>query len=374
MAKLADIAQRVGVSVSTVSLVLSGHAEGRVRPDSADRIREVADELGYLPNLHARGLRTRQTKTIGLLADRVATAPFAGEMLAGAQEAAWAAGYILLLVDTAGNPEMEAPAINSLLQRNVDALIIATHFYHEVDLPAVPLPTVVLDGRPSRPDGQADSVVPDESAGGYQATQYLIDAGHRRIGMCNLPTAEYVAARLRRRGYEAALAAHGIPLDESLVVEATEATAAAGREAADRLLGRADGPTAVFCASDQIAFGLYQVAHRLGLEIPTDLSVVGFDNQIAVAENLEPGLTTMQLPHREMGVWAAEQTISRIRGEATGAPVHRLVPCPIVERGSVAPPSGAQGSSRPDPPISPWVTTTELHCAPATHTVTTRRA
>lgn len=344
MAKLADIAERVGVSVSTVSLVLNGRASGRVRTDSADRIREVADELGYLPNLHARGLRTRQTKTIGLLADRVATAPFASEMLAGAQEAAWAAGYILLLVDTAGNRELEAPAINSLLQRNVDALIIATHFHHDVVLPAVPLPMVVLDGRPSGPDAHADSVVPDEEAGGYRAAELLIEAGHRRIGMLNLPPDEYVAARLRRRGYEAALAAHGIPLDESLVVEATEVSAAAGRSAAERLLGRPDRPTAVFCASDRIAFGLYQVAQRLGMQIPAHLSVIGFDNQIVVSENLEPGLTTVQLPHRAMGEWAAEQTIARIRGQASGASVHRLVPCPIVERDSVAAPDAA-----PDP-------------------------
>ncbi|MFE2846559.1 LacI family DNA-binding transcriptional regulator [Streptomyces scopuliridis] len=119
-----DIATRCGVSISAVSLVLNDQHDGRVSVDTAERIRQATEELGYLPNLAARGLRTRQTRTLGLLSD-VASVPFSGQMLAGAQSTAWREGYVLLLVDMAGNPDMEGPAVRSLLQRSVEGLIVA---------------------------------------------------------------------------------------------------------------------------------------------------------------------------------------------------------------------------------------------------------
>jgi LacI family transcriptional regulator len=338
MLTLKDIAGHVGVSASTVSLVLNGRDVGRVKSEVAERIRAVADEMGYVPNLLARGLKTRQTHTIGLLSDRVASIPFAGPMLAGAQTAAWAEGFLLLLIDTAGNAELEGPAVKSLLQRNVEGLILAAEFHRDVTLPLVPesIPTTVLNGRPASPSRHVDWVVPDEVGGAQVATEHLIHAGHRRIAFCNVSSELFVARWLRRQGYEQALIAAGVVPDPGLLVEADEPTAEAGRRAAELLLSHPDRPTAVFCFSDQIAFGFYQVAQRLGLEIPRDLSVVGFDNRPFVAEALLPGLTTVQLPHREMGVWAAQTTIARIRGH--GAPSeHRLTPCPLVLRSSTAP-------------------------------------
>ncbi|MFE2746266.1 LacI family DNA-binding transcriptional regulator [Streptomyces scopuliridis] len=119
-----DIATRCGVSISAVSLVLNDQHDGRMSVDTAERIRQATEELGYLPNLAARGLRTRQTRTLGLLSD-VASVPFSGQMLAGAQSTAWREGYVLLLVDMAGNPDMEGLAVRSLLQRSVEGLIVA---------------------------------------------------------------------------------------------------------------------------------------------------------------------------------------------------------------------------------------------------------
>lgn len=334
-----DIAAHVGVSVSTVSLVLNDRDGGRVRSDVAQRIRLVADELGYVPNLLARGLRTRQTRTIGLLSDRVASIPFSGQMLAGAQVAAAEEGFLLMLIDTAGNHELDSPAVKALLQRNIEGFIVAAEFHRDVHLPLVPasVPTVVLNGRPQDGDSAVGWVVPDEAGGAFAATQYLIQAGHRRIAFCNVSSPIFVAKSLRLAGYEAALAEAGIPMDPSLIVEAAGPSAAAGRLPALELLQRTDRPTAVFCFSDQIAFGFYQTAHQLGLEIPGDLSVVGFDNQQFIADSLLPGLTTIQLPHREMGAWAAKHAISRTREGSSKVPAHRLMPCPVVERGSVAP-------------------------------------
>lgn len=344
MITLRDIATQTGVSIAAVSLVLNGRDAGRVSPETAERIRRVADEAGYAPNLSARGLKTRQTRTIGLLSDGVASIPFAGQMLAGAQTAAWEEGYLLLLIDTAGNDDLGAPAVRSLLQRNVEGLIVAVQYHREVDLGLVPpsVPTVVLNGRSTDDSDDArgaDWVVPDEAGGGSAATRHLVEAGHRRIALCNLSAPAFVIAeRLRRAGYESALAEAGIPLDPSLVVEAAAPSAEAGRVAAEEVLRRPDRPTAVFCVSDRIAVGFYQAAARLGLEIPRDLSVVGFDNQADVADSILPGLTTVQLPHRDLGVWAAKQAVRRAQGNAGEAPVQELIACPLVERASVAAP------------------------------------
>ena len=345
MVTLRDIAEQVGVSVSAVSLVLNDRARGRIRADVATQIREVAAELGYVPNLLARGLKTRQSLTIGLVTDGAASIPFAGQMLAGAQLAAAEQEYLLMLIDTVGHPEVEGPATRALLQRNIEALIIAAEFHRDVELPLVPnsLPIVVLDGRPKDRRAGADWVVPDEVGGAQAATERLLAAGHRRIAFCNIADPVFVARELRRTGYEKALAAYGVGVDPGLIVEAADPTAAAGRVPALELLRRPDRPTAVFCFSDRIAMGFYQVADQLGLEIPRDLSVVGFDNQQFVAESLLPSLTTVQLPHRAMGEWAAEQAIARSRGDTDPdlgtAPAHRLMPCPVVERTSVAPPA-----------------------------------
>lgn len=134
----------------------------------------TAAELGYVPNLLARGLKTRQSLTIGLVSDRVASIPFAGQMLAGAQLAVAEQDYLLMLIDTAGHPEVEGPATRALLQRNIEALIVAAEFHRDVELPLVPnsLPIVVLDGRPNDLDASADWVVPDEVAGA-QAADFL---------------------------------------------------------------------------------------------------------------------------------------------------------------------------------------------------------
>ena len=341
MVTLKDIAAHVGVSASAVSLVLNDRDSGRVRPDVAAQIRQVALEMGYVPNLLAKGLKTSQSHTIGLVSDEVASVPFAGQMLAGAQLAASKEDYLVILIDTAGHNELYAAAVRTLLQRNVEGLIIAAEFHREVDLPLIPgaTPMVVLDGRPADPQAWADWVVPDETAGALAATRHLALAGHRRIALCNVSSTQFVARDLRRAGYEAALKEAGIAVDRSLIVEAADPSIAAGRDAAHRLLGLADRPTAVFCFSDQIAFGFYQVAQQLGLQIPGDLSVVGFDNQQFVADGLLPGLTTVQLPHHEMGTWAARQALARIHGTAGPEPAHRLMPCPLVERESVGPPN-----------------------------------
>ncbi|WP_188193193.1 LacI family DNA-binding transcriptional regulator [Nonomuraea sp. SYSU D8015] len=361
MATLKDVAERAGVSVSTVSLVLNGQDARRVKPAIGERVRQAADELGYAPNLLARSLRTRRTRTIGLLSDMVATTPFAGRMLKGAQETAWQAGYVLLLIDTGGVADLERSAVQALVQRNVDALVYACMYHREVEVPEIPegLPVVVLDGRPTvaapgerrtsalgdgrRPtpatgDGRtsapaADWVVPDERGGARAAVEHLLAAGHRRIGFCT--TGEDVpAARERLEAFAATL---GADFDPSLVVRGETGDVHGGARATAELLGRRDRPSALFCFNDRMAMGAYRAARAAGLSIPADLSVVGFDDQEHVADALDPALTTVALPHYEMGAWAARRALARA---ASAAPEpggeHALMPCTLVVRDSVA--------------------------------------
>ncbi|MGN9842129.1 LacI family DNA-binding transcriptional regulator [Nonomuraea sp. H19] len=330
---LKDVAARAGVSVSTVSLVLNGRDARRVKPAIGERVRQAADELGYAPNLLARSLRTRHTKTIGLLSDMVATTPFAGRMLKGAQEAAWQAGYVLLLIDTGGMADLEHSAIQALAQRNVDALIYACMYHREIDVPEIPdgLPLVVLDGRPLA--GTADWVIPDERGGARAAVEHLLAAGHRRIGFCTSGE-DVPAARERLETFTETL---GADFDPSLVARGESGDVHGGVRAAGELLGRRDRPTALFCFNDRMAMGAYRAARTAGLSVPGDVSIVGFDDQEHLADALDPGLTTVALPHYEMGVWAARRALARAGSGAPGGE-HALMPCPLVVRDSVTAP------------------------------------
>jgi len=343
MLRMKDIASQVGVSVSSVSLVLNNRDAGRVNAAVASEIRDLAKSFGYVPNQLARSLKSKQTRTIGLVSDRVASVPFSSHMLGGAQAAAWRRGYVLMLIDTGGDADLQTPAVQSLLQRNVDGLIFASTFHRTVDLPPVPAttPVVLLDGRPEDTTSGADWVVPDEEHGARDAVTHLIRAGHRRIGFCSV-RAYPIADELRTRGYVESLKGAGITVDPDLMVVADDAATSFALEPARRLLDRpaASRPTAVFCFGDQIAMGFYQVARELGLEVPIDLSIVGFDNQEFVADALDPGLTTVQLPHARMGEWAIDRVLDRVEADSSAAEApqgHRMA-CPLVVRSSVTAP------------------------------------
>lgn len=333
---LKDVAAAAGVSSTTASLILNGKTES-FPSTTVDRVRDAADSLGYRPNGPARSLRRQRTHTIGVVSDQIATTPFAGSMIRGAQEAAWKAGHVLTLVDTEGDAEVEETAIEALLERRVDGLIYACMKHRVVDVPDAvsAVPTVLLDARCE--DSELASVVPDEVGGAYAAVRHLTGAGHRRVAF--IETADPVPAAVERLiGYRKALEEAGIDFDPSLVI-ADPHEGAYPLPALEELLIRPDRPTAIFAFNDRTAFGVYNTARRLGLEIPTDLSVVGFDNLEGVANWLDPGLTTVQLPHYEMGRWAVEHLERLIQGEEISPEQYRM-PCPLVERASVVPPRG----------------------------------
>jgi LacI family transcriptional regulator len=326
------VAQQAGVSQATVSYVINDTAGENIPQDTRERVLAAVRDLGYRPNSAARHMRTQRSNFIGFVTDFIATTPFAGAVIKGAQDAARAHGQILLLVDTENVPEVEAAAIETMLQQQVAGIIYAT-MYHRLATPPATLreaPAVLLDCVSDDPT--LPSVVPDEVSGGRTATEVLLAKGHRRIGLIN--NREPVPATLgRQQGYQAALAAHGVAFDPALV-QTGLSDAKGGYDAALALMRQPDRPTALFCYNDRMAMGVYDALRKLQLSIPDDVAVIGFDNQENLAEALHPGLSTMQLPHYAMGQWAIQYLFEHAAGGESPA-VHAVLECPYIGRESV---------------------------------------
>jgi len=332
-----QVAAEAGVSITTVSHVLNDVPGVRANPATRQRVRETAARLGYVPNRLAQSLRTQRSNTIGLIGDEIATTPFAGKLILGAQEVALSRDAVVLVVSTGYERDVENREIEELLRRQVDGILYASMFHRKVDLPPqlASVPTVLVNAQCTTPG--VPWVVPDEVAGGRDAAEVLLAAGHRHVGFIN-NIDDIPASAGRLEGFRTRLAEAGV-VDDLAVVTA-ESDPIGGYEAAKDLLTRTSRPTGVFCFNDRIAMGAYRAAAELGLRIPEDVSVVGFDNQEYVADGIFPGLTTVELPHFDMGVWAAEQLFNQIDGVRGDAPSEQLRG-PVIHRQSVARPADA---------------------------------
>ena len=219
--------------------------------------------------------------------------------------------------DARAIPDSSTRRIEKLLEQRVEGLIYASGFHREVTLPpiAFDVPTVLVHCFDA--DGRLPSIVPDEEGGGHSATRRLIEAGHRRIGFINLEP-DTTAARGRLAGYRRALVEAGIEPVDDLVMSSDDSSADGGYTAASALLNLADRPTAIFCGTDRIAMGAYDAIKEHGLSIPSDVAVVGFDNQELIAAYLRPKLTTVALPFHEMGTRGVEMLGAAL---AAGQPI-----------------------------------------------------
>jgi LacI family transcriptional regulator len=332
--RLKDVAAEAGVSVTTVSHALNPTAYTRINAQTRQRILDVAARMDYRPNRIARSLRTQSSGMIGLLTEEIATTPHAGRIILGAQETASKHHLTLAIINSAlqADADERRDDVVALLDRQVDGIIYATVFHDAVTPPDElrSVPSVLIGARDR--GGVVSSVEPDEHGGAFAAVEALVAAGHRRIA--HVASSEDVPAnRGRRHGYEAALRAHGLVVDRRLIAEA-EGEASGGFRAARGLLDRPEPPTAIFCYNDRMAMGVYRAIADRGLRVPEDVSVIGFDDQEPIASGLFPGLTTVSLPHYEMGAWAVEQLVRQISG--TGEYVAHRLDCPLVHRESVA--------------------------------------
>jgi len=326
-----DVAKRAGVSQATVSYVINNSAGQNIPLETRERVLSAARQLGYRPNSAARNMRTQRSSFIGFITDEIATTPFAGAIIKGAQDAARSHGCILLLVNTEGAPDIENAAIETMLEHRVAGIAYATMYHRSIVPPANlgEVPAVLLDCFSE--DRSIASVVPDEVGGGRTATEILLNRGHRRIGFIN--DIDPIPATFGRlRGYQEALAAHCVAFDPNLVT-VRQSHSHGGYDGTLALLQQPDRPTALFCFNDRVAMGAYDALRKHALSIPDDMAVIGFDNQEIIAAALHPGLSTMQLPHYQMGQWAIDYLFDA--AVAGGPAVHKVLDCPYVERESV---------------------------------------
>ena len=300
------------------------------------QVRQVMAEANYRPKSAAKTLRTRRSSAIAFITDEIASTPFAVDTIRGAQDTAWQHGKILLLVNTNANEKLLEAAIESMLDRQVEGLIFATWFHRAAKLPIIArqLPTVLIDCYVE--DRSLPSAVPDEFQGGYTATELLLRQGHRRIGFIN-NNEDQPARWGRQQGYERALADWGVPVDPDLIT-CQGGAAESGYAGANVLMRLPKPPTAIFCFNDRAAMGAYDALREMGLAVPRDIAVVGFDNQEIIAAHVRPGLTTLQLPHYEMGAWAVNYLLQKplaipLSGLASAPPQVKL-PCPLILRES----------------------------------------
>ena len=330
-----DIAEMAGVSRGTVSRVLNNHPS--VKKTTRARVIEVIEALNYSPNFSARHMRTANSNLVGfgLITDEVITTPYAVDMISGAQEALWANNKVMLVVNAGPKTELTQLSLQAMLQRRVEGIIYAAEYHQAVEiLPEMTDVPLVL-ANCFATDGSVPSVVPDEEQAGHLATQTLLARGHRRIAFINLggDPPPIPAATGRLLGYQRALAEYDVPFDPDLV-RVTNQTPQDNYQLTLDLMQLSDPPTAIFCGNDRTAMGCYGALSSLGLRIPDDVAVMGFDNQKDIAAGLWPPLTTIQLPHYEMGEWAVN-FLEAHEGQQYLPPVQEKLPCPLVERQSV---------------------------------------
>ncbi|MCO4250337.1 MULTISPECIES: LacI family DNA-binding transcriptional regulator [Pseudarthrobacter] len=325
---LRQVAEAAGVSTATVSLVVNKKKTARISDETRQRVRDAIRDLGYRPNAMAQTLVSGSSRFIGLVADAIATTPFAGQIIHGAQDEAWKHGYALLIANTEGNRELETDAIAMMLEYKVRGILYSTWFHRPTDIPASLKESdfVLVNCFSTEPGSRA--VVPDEIQGGRSATEILLKHGHRRIAFINA-TIPAPAKDGRLQGYREALEAEGIPFDAGLVLEAYP-DQEGGYGATEELLKRE--ATAVYCYNDRMAMGLYDGLREHGLSIPEDIAVVGFDNQEVIAAHVRPPLSTVALPHYELGAAGVRMLLGL---EEAPAADPTKIHCPTVERNSV---------------------------------------
>jgi LacI family transcriptional regulator len=355
---MTDVAKLAGVSQSTVSMVLNNVTSARLSSKTRGKVLDAALSLDYQLNFSARpsaaqllkSLNEPRVKTNGVwqrkliiyLVDELSTSPHPAVCVDGARDAAWKHDCVLSVAVTHGNPEQEKAIIETAMCNPlVLGFIYSTIFTRQVQLPAIlnDIPTVLLNCHDDR--HRLVTVVPGELAGGHAATDYLISAGHTRIGFINgEPWME--AAKDRLKGYRRALATADLPFDPAIVREG-DWMSGSGFEATLSIMQEERPPTAIFCANDLMAIGALEALKSLNLRVPKDVSLMGYDDQ-EISRHTHPALTTVLLPNYEMGRCAVETLLEEIHQEngdfnGLGNPTRRLllkVDCPIVERDSIS--------------------------------------
>ena len=333
-----DVADLAGVSRSSVSLVLNGRGAGNLSEEKQKAIRAAAEQLAYTPNAVALSLRSRRTRTLGVLTWPGAVG-FSQTMLHRALRRAGEQSYLLLVMDTDDDAEVERRQLDTLRDRQVDGFLVVSpalaHYRPPEALTTTP--TVLLNCLD--PDGAVSSVTPDEVQAGHRAAEVLLGRGHERIELL-VGDRTSLQTRLRVAGVQQAVTAAGGVLPEPRVAGRNIDD---GVRAARAVLTGPEPPTAMICTHERLAVGAALVAAEVGLGVPDQLSLVSLDDGERLTSRLDPPMTTVHRPDGAM----AEQAVSLLLEQLTGAgaDVRRLVfSCPLRERASVGCPGRGPGA------------------------------
>jgi LacI family transcriptional regulator len=331
MATIREVAERSGVSISTVSRVMN--APETVSPEKRKVVEQAIKELGYTPNALARGLISKQTDTVGVLMPDIAN-PYAAEVLRGMEDAGHALGIHLILCNTDASSERTIRNLNVLSQKRVDGVIfmskaITEEFFQIFRKMNIP---VVLAATESLVYDLPSIKINDEQAA-YDAVSYLVERGHTELGMISGPIGDTIAGLPRFKGFKRACRELLGREEINSRVEFSSFHFQSGYEAMGRLFDRYPDLTAVFCASDEIALGALSLLHDLGVPVPDQVSIMGFDNT-KISRMSIPKLTTVAQPMYDIGR-VAMQILDQLRAEQPLEQLRTYLPHEIVGRESV---------------------------------------
>ena len=344
-ATLRDVASAAGVHPATASRALNPGTRLLVSEETAQRVTEAAERLGYRPNSVARSLRTRRSHTIGVLIPDLNN-PLFPPIIRGIEDRLGEHGYVALIGNTDADPGKERLVFDQMRARHVDGFVLATATLNspilgEAAQAALPL---VLVNRTAQ-DYPFSSVSVDNEQGVRAAVAHLISLGHTRIGHIAGPQ-DISTGVARLRGYLEAMSSHGLAVNSGEIVYATAYTVEDGLRCGRELLGATDDLTAVVTANDMLAVGCYGALDALGLRCPEDVSVVGF-NDMPFVDRLHPPLSTVRFPHYQLGTEAARLLIERIEN-GEGNPVKILfLAAELIARGSTVAVERSGGQAQP---------------------------
>lgn len=304
MVTIKDVAAHAGVAFKTVSRVVNN--DPTVKPKNRDKVLKAIQELGYRPNRAAQMTRRKKSGIIGFIADELLRVPYTFDLIRGAQDLAWQHNKELMVLNVNVDKYSVEGAVDHLFEHRAEGIIYAAMYHREVSVPSqlAEVPAVLANCYDN--SGLYPSIVPDEKEAAREITQTLLDKGYQRILFLNL-NENIIAGRLRKAGVEQAFAENKLSAEnvviESVIVRENQIERSVARERAADLITRFK-PDAILCGQDPIAVEVYFVAQALGLQVGKDIGIASFDDWDIIPTLLQPGLTTMALPHYDMGQWA----------------------------------------------------------------------
>ncbi|MBN1563371.1 MAG: LacI family DNA-binding transcriptional regulator [Anaerolineae bacterium] len=325
-----EIAKKAGVSRSTVARALNDHP--KISLATKQKVHQIAQELGYVPNYIAQSLSNNRTQTIGVVIAQV-TDPFNWNVIEGIDLAAHNQGYSVLVATARNDRQREFEIIETFHRRRVDGIIVSSSHmgsYHSQVLQKIDIPVILINE--PEPEGVFRSVSINDMASVQQGLNYLIDIGHQRIvyvGSANRPKSN---AR-RYKAYRGTLRVVGLPVHDEIIAEAGQSDIETGRAAAKRVINTQ--ATAVLCYNDRVALGLNAALREKGIAIPDAISIMGFDD-IDEATYAVPRLTTIRQPQMQLGEYAVTMLLEMLEGHEVS---NLILPCELVVRDSTQAPA-----------------------------------